>query len=75
MMGHGWLPWNHSLYYIDMELCQGTLESYIRGGAAVQVDCGEKFPLEHKEGGMIADLGSQCDPPEAGYNLTNKTLE
>lgn len=27
---HGWLPYNASYYYIDMEYCQETLEQYIR---------------------------------------------
>jgi serine/threonine protein kinase len=30
VMRHGWLPSQHTMYYIDMELCGYTLKSYIQ---------------------------------------------
>jgi serine/threonine protein kinase len=56
---HGWLPWQPSLYYIDMEYCPETLESRIvekgvRGGPGSEVDCQSAVDIiEDINGGLV----------------------
>lgn len=42
---HGWLPTQSTMYYIDMELCEETLEHYIK--------CKDTKLLDDYSGGIV----------------------